>query len=132
MSELLHQKIFQQEYRIFSQTFKDHYYRTGLKYSSTPDPKIYDPTRWGQETRMQIEIATSSWLNKQASKIKELRPIFLSDDLYTYQPLYEKILQSKFSFIFTYNPSNHKTLHEHFSRVKLNNLTLCKPIPSKN
>jgi len=55
LSELLHQKVFQRKHRVFSQIFKDRYYRTGLKYSSIPDPRIYNPTKWGQETKLQLE-----------------------------------------------------------------------------
>lgn len=73
----------------------------------------------------------SCWLDKQASKIKELRHIFLRGDFFTYKLFHEKILRFEFSFIFRCSLSSYNILQENLFRVKSNGLPLCKLIPGK-
>ncbi len=64
------------------------------------------------------------WLSGVGAKYAELNVTILGDDLYSRQPLCEKLLKQGFNFILVCKPDSHKTLYKDFieSGIKLENV----------
>jgi len=75
--------------------------------------------------------AAERWLDKHSEQLRDLKPIFLGDDLYAHQPLCRVVLKHNSSFIFTCKPSSHKVLYEYLEGVELENITVIKPLAGK-
>jgi len=56
--------------------------------------------------------AAKRWLSLHAERVRELRPVFLGDDLFACQPICEAVLASGGDFLFTAKPDSHKTLYD--------------------
>ena len=56
--------------------------------------------------------AAKRWLSVHAARVKQLRPVYLGDDLFACQPLCEAVLSSGADFLFTAKPDSHKTLYD--------------------
>jgi hypothetical protein len=56
--------------------------------------------------------AAKRWLLAHAARVKELRPVYLGDDLFACQPICEAVLASGADFLFTAKPDSHKTLYD--------------------
>ena len=56
--------------------------------------------------------AAKRWLAAHAERVRELRPVYLGDDLFACQPICEAVLASDGDFLFTAKPDSHKTLYD--------------------
>jgi hypothetical protein len=56
--------------------------------------------------------AAKRWLAAHAERVKDLRPVYLGDDLFACQPICEAVLASGGDFLFTAKPDSHKTLYD--------------------
>jgi hypothetical protein len=56
--------------------------------------------------------AAKRWLAAHGARVKELRPVYLGDDLFACQPICEAALANGADFLFTAKPDSHKTLYD--------------------
>ena len=56
--------------------------------------------------------AAKRWLSTHGARMKELRPVYLGDDLFACQPICEAVLAGGGDFLFTAKPESHKALHD--------------------
>ena len=56
--------------------------------------------------------AAKRWLASQAGRVKDLRPVYLGDDLFACQPIAEAIVAAGGDFLLTAKPSSHKALYD--------------------
>jgi len=71
--------------------------------------------------KQDCEVAAAKrWIENHSSEFSGEQITFLGDDLYSRQPMCEKIIESKMKFIFTCLPTSHKFLYEWLN--KLDNL----------
>src|SRR5580704_7529740 len=56
--------------------------------------------------------AAKRWLAAHGARVRELRPVYLGDDLFAYQPICEAALANGADFLFTAKPDSHKTLYD--------------------
>jgi hypothetical protein len=63
--------------------------------------------------------AAKRWLTAHSARVKDLRPIFLGDDLFACQPICEAVLASGGDFLFTAKPDSHKTLYDFMNGAAL-------------
>ena len=58
--------------------------------------------------------------------MKELRPVYLGDDLFACQPICEAVLASGADFLFTAKPDSHKTLYDFMNGATLDEVVARK------
>ena len=68
--------------------------------------------------------AAKRWLAAHSERVKELRPIYLGDDLFACQPICEAVLASGADFLFTAKPDSHKTLYDFMNGAALDERTI--------
>ena len=56
--------------------------------------------------------AAKRWLATHGERVKDLRPVYLGDDLFACQPVAEAIQGAGGDFLLTAKPSSHKTLYD--------------------
>jgi hypothetical protein len=56
--------------------------------------------------------AAKRWLAAHSERVKELRPVYLGDDLFACQPFCEAVLASGADFLLTAKPESHKALYD--------------------
>ncbi|GGA86182.1 hypothetical protein GCM10011491_12230 [Brucella endophytica] len=56
--------------------------------------------------------AVKRWLAAHAERVRDLRPIYLGDDLFACQPVCQAALASGGDFLFTAKPASHKALYD--------------------
>jgi hypothetical protein len=56
--------------------------------------------------------AAKRWLAAHSERMKDLRPVYLGDDLFACQPICEAVLANDGDFLFTAKPDSHKTLYD--------------------
>jgi hypothetical protein len=78
-----------------------------------PLPPEFVTPQDGHEKQDCEQMAGQRWLGKHGPVYADLQPIYLGDDLYTKQPMCEKIRAVGGHFIFTCKPGSHKTLTEY-------------------
>jgi hypothetical protein len=66
--------------------------------------------------------AAKRWLATHAARVKDLRPVYLGDDLFACQPIAEAVLASGGDFLFTAKSSSHKTLYDFMDGAALDQL----------
>lgn len=66
----------------------------------------------GAEKQDCERVAAKRWLAAHAKRMKQLRPVYLGDDLFACQPICEAVLSSGADFLFTAKPDSHKTLYD--------------------
>jgi hypothetical protein len=66
----------------------------------------------GAEKQDCERAAARRWLATHAERMKQLRPVYLGDDLFACQPICEAVLESGGDFLFTAKPESHKTLYD--------------------
>jgi len=66
----------------------------------------------GTEKQDCERAAVKRWYKKHAEKLKDLRPIYMGDDLFACQPVAEMIKQGGDDFIFTCKEASHKALYD--------------------
>ncbi len=59
--------------------------------------------------------AAKRWLAAHGERVRELRPVYLGDDLFACQPFCEAVLESGADFLLTAKPESHKTLYDFMS-----------------
>lgn len=68
--------------------------------------------------------ACKRWLHKHRKQYSSLNPTILGDDLFSRQPICERILKEGYNFILVCKPQSHKTLYEYLNGVKLEKLNV--------
>jgi len=68
--------------------------------------------------------AAKRWLAAHAARVKQLRPVYLGDDLFACQPLCEAVLSSGADFLFTAKPDSHKTLYDFMNGAACDELSI--------
>ncbi len=100
--------------------------------TALPLPPEFISPQDGAEKQDCEQRAAARWLSKHGDRLRELKPVFLGDDLYARQPFCLEVLGNEgFSFIFTCKPSSHKTLYEYLEGVELEGLSVSKKLPGK-
>ncbi len=79
--------------------------------------------------KQDCEIAAAKrWIEQHAASYASKRTTILGDDLYSRQPLCERLLLKNFNFIFVCKPESHQTLYRHLedlqSEQSIHQLTL--------
>ena len=100
--------------------------------TALPLPPEFISPQDGAEKQDCEQRAAGRWLSKHGDKLRELKPIFLGDDLYARQPFCLEVLGTdEASFIFTCKPSSHKVLYEYLDGVELEHLSVNRKLPGK-
>lgn len=73
----------------------------------------------GKEKQDCENTAVKRWLLKHGQKYSRLKITILGDDLYSHQPLCQKLLEQKCNFILVCRPASHQTLYEHLEGIEL-------------
>ena len=68
--------------------------------------------------------AAKRWLSAHSARVKELRPVYLGDDLFACQPICEAVLASGADFLFTAKPDSHKTLYDFMHGATLDEVSI--------
>ncbi len=68
--------------------------------------------------------AAKRWLTTHGARMKDLRPVYLGDDLFACQPIAEAALASGGDFLFTAKPDSHKALYDFMNGAMLDELSL--------
>ena len=68
--------------------------------------------------------AAKRWLAAHAARVKQLRPVYLGDDLFACQPICEAVLASDADFLFTAKPDSHKTLYDFMNGAACDELSI--------
>ena len=66
--------------------------------------------------------AAKRWLKRIGPRMERLKPVYLGDDLYCWQPVCQAILDAAGSFLLTCKPTSHTTLYEWIDGVGINEL----------
>ena len=74
-------------------------------------PEFIAP-RDGAEKQDCERNAAKRWLSTHAARVKDLRPIYLGDDLFACQPIAEAITAADGNFLLTAKPWSHKALYD--------------------
>jgi hypothetical protein len=59
--------------------------------------------------------AVKRWYKKHAENMRDLRPIYMGDDLFAFQPIAEMVVRGGDDFIFTCKETSHKALYDFMS-----------------
>ena len=70
--------------------------------------------------------ARARWLDLHWERVKDLRPIFLGDDLFACQPVCADVLARGADFIFTAKEESHKTLYDFMHGAARQTLTITR------
>lgn len=62
--------------------------------------------------------AAKRWIEQHAISYAPKRITILGDDLYSHQPLCERLLMNNFNFIFVCKPESHQTLYRHLEALQ--------------
>lgn len=75
--------------------------------------------------------AAKRWLITHGERVKDLRPIYLGDDLFACQPIAEAITAAGGDFLLTAKPSSHKALYDFMQGATLEERTVTQKIAGK-
>ncbi len=75
--------------------------------------------------------AARRWLATHAERVKDLRPIYLGDDLFACQPIAEAVKAAGGDFLFTGKPSSHKALYDFMDGATVEERTVKEKIGGK-
>ena len=70
--------------------------------------------------------AAKRWLAAHAGRVKELRPVYLGDDLFACQPICQAVLASGGDFLFTAKPDSHIALYDFMNGAKLDEMSVTR------
>jgi len=70
--------------------------------------------------------AAKRWMSTHGERLKDLRPIYLGDDLFACQPVAEAIRAAGGDFLLTAKPSSHKALYDFMQGATLDERTIPK------
>ena len=75
--------------------------------------------------------AAKPWLVTHGGCVKDLRPIYLGDDLFACQPIAEAVTTAGGDFLLTAKPSSHKALYDFMDGATIEKRTIKEKIGSK-
>lgn len=80
----------------------------------------------GHEKQDCESVAARRWINGNGKKYARLNATLLGDDLYSRQPLCEKVLEQGYHFIFVCKPDSHKSLYKDYidAGIKLEHMEI--------
>jgi hypothetical protein len=67
--------------------------------------------------------AVRRWLEAHGPRYARLKPVYLGDDLFSRQPVCEKVLAAGGHFLFVCKPSSHPTIEEYLTGIEVPRLT---------
>ena len=76
--------------------------------------------------------AAKRWLSTQGKRVKDLRPIYLGDDLFACQPIAEAVTTAGGDFLMTAKPSSHKALYDFMQGAAIEERTLKQKVAGKH
>jgi hypothetical protein len=68
--------------------------------------------------------AAKRWLQRHGERMRELRPVYLGDALFSSQPMCEAVLAQGADFLFVCKEESHKTLYEYLRGVEMQQHTV--------
>jgi len=75
--------------------------------------------------------AAKRWLSTHGERLKDLRPIYLGDDLFACQPVADAIRAAGGDFLLTAKPSSHKALYDFMQGATLDERTITQKTAGK-
>ena len=75
--------------------------------------------------------AAKRWLSTHGGRLRDLRPIYLGDDLFACQPVAEAIRAADGDFLLTAKPSSHKALYDFMQGAAVEERTVKQKLGSK-
>ena len=75
--------------------------------------------------------AVKRWLARHGERVKDLRPIYLGDDLFACQPIAEAITAAAGDFLLTAKPSSHQALYDFMQGAIIEKSTVEQKIAGK-
>jgi len=75
--------------------------------------------------------AAKRWLSTHGGRLKDLRPVYLGDDLFACQPVAEAIRAAGGDFLLTAKPSSHKALYDFMQGATLDERTVTQKTAGK-
>ena len=75
--------------------------------------------------------AAKRWLSTQGERVKDLRPIYLGDDLFACQPIADAIMAAGGDFLLTAKGSSHKALYDFMDGAVIEEHTVKQKAPGK-
>ncbi len=75
--------------------------------------------------------AAKRWLATHGGRVKDLKPIYLGDDLFACQPITEAITASGGDFLLTAKPSSHKALYDFMDGATIEERTITQKVAGK-
>ena len=75
--------------------------------------------------------AAKRWLSAHGKRVRDLRPVYLGDALFSCQPLAEAVLATGADFLFVCKRDGHKTLYEYVDGAPLDERTVTERKPGK-
>ncbi len=75
--------------------------------------------------------AAKRWLAMHAARVKDLRPVYLGDDLFACQPIAAAITAAGGDFLLTAKPSSHKALYDFMQGATLEARTVKQKVAGK-
>lgn len=93
-------------------------------------PEFIAP-RDGAEKQDCERNAAKRWLATHAERVKDLRPIYLGDDLFACQPIAEAITAAGGDLLLTAKPSSHKALYDFMDGATIEERTVTEKLAGK-
>jgi len=75
--------------------------------------------------------AAKRWLSTHGERLKDLRPVYLGDDLFACQPVADAIRAAGGDFLLTAKPSSHKALYDFMQGATLDERTVTQKAAGK-
>lgn len=75
--------------------------------------------------------AAKRWLHTNGERMKDLRPVYLGDDLFACQPIADAITAAGGDFLLTAKPSSHKALYDFMQGAILDEHTVTQKLAAK-
>ena len=75
--------------------------------------------------------AAKRWLAAHGNRVKNLRPVYLGDDLFACQPIAEAIMAAGGAFLLTAKPSSHKALYDFMQGATVEEHTVKQKVAGK-
>jgi len=104
--------------------------RTGPRHGAALDAGVHRPQDRAEKQDSERNAA-KRWLATHGGRLKNLRPIYLGDDLFACQPVAEAIRAAGGDVLLTAKPSAHKALYDFMHGATLNEQTITQKAPGK-
>src|SRR6266446_4776530 len=80
----------------------------------------------GAEKQDCERTAAKRWLAAHGERLKDLRPVYLGDDLFACQPICQAVLASGGDFLFTAKPQSHIALYDFMNGAEPNEMSVAR------